>query len=80
MHSTNSRISQTSAHVGALALAAGADPVLSRRQTAALVGVSQSTLDRMIARGEFARPLRISLRRVGWPLSGIQAWVASRAA
>jgi predicted DNA-binding transcriptional regulator AlpA len=54
--------------VSAHAIASGADPIVSKRETALLVGVSVSTLDRMIRRKEFPRPLQLSVRRVGWPL------------
>jgi predicted DNA-binding transcriptional regulator AlpA len=57
----------------------GADRIMNKEQTASLIGVSVSTLDRMIRRKKFPQPLQLSPRRVGWPLSLIQAWI-SRAA
>ena len=69
-----------SASFPTLAIASGADPIVNKKETALLVGVSLSTLDRMIARNDFPRPLQLSLRRVGWPLSLIQAWISSRSA
>jgi predicted DNA-binding transcriptional regulator AlpA len=60
------------------AIASGADQILNKRQTASMIGVSVSTLDRMRKRKEFPPPIEVSLRRVGWLLSVVQAWIASR--
>jgi predicted DNA-binding transcriptional regulator AlpA len=57
----------------ALAAASG-DIILSKKQVAAMIGVSLSTLDRMVDRQEFDH-LQLSPRRVGWPLSTVQAWM-----
>jgi len=54
------------------------DSIVSKRETARVVGVSLSTLDRMIRRKEFPRPLQLSVRRVGWPSSSIRAWISER--
>jgi prophage regulatory protein len=62
----------------ALALTSEPDTILNKRQVAAMAGVSSSTLDRMIARSEFDKPRQLSPRRVGWALSTVQAWIASR--
>jgi predicted DNA-binding transcriptional regulator AlpA len=61
----------------ALAAASG-DTILKKKQVAAMISVSLSTLSRMIERGEFDQPHQLSPRRVGWPLSTVQAWIASR--
>jgi predicted DNA-binding transcriptional regulator AlpA len=47
-------------------------------QFAAMIGVSVSTLDRIVYRREFDEPRQLSTRRVGWALSYVQAWIASR--
>ena len=56
----------------------GADRILNKKETALLIGVSVSTLDRMISRNEFPPPRQLSPRRVGWPLSLILAWISAR--
>ena len=58
--------------------ATDAEQILNKVETASLIGVSVSTLDRMVKRGDFPKPLRLSLRRVGWPLSVVLSWIASR--
>jgi len=40
--------------------------LLKRKEVLNLLGVSDSTLRRMIVRGEFPHPLRISQRRMAW--------------
>ena len=54
--------------------------VLTRRQVAEVIGVSPSTLDRMVGRGEFPPPLRLSPGRVGWRRTTVQRWLAEREA
>jgi prophage regulatory protein len=44
------------------------------------VGLSISTIRRMIQRGEFPAPVKLSAQAVGWRLEEVQAWVASREA
>jgi predicted DNA-binding transcriptional regulator AlpA len=70
---------QESATALAAAIASGTDPILNKRQTASMIGVSVSTLDRMRKRKEFPPPIDVSGgRRIGWRLSVVQAWLASR--
>ena len=54
--------------------------VLSRRQVAALLGVSAATLGRMVHRGEFPAPIRLSRGRVGWRRATVERWLAEREA
>ena len=56
-----------------------ADLVLAGPDVRALVGVSKSTLHRMVCRGEFPRPIKLSPKRVGWRRSTVEAWLKSRA-
>jgi prophage regulatory protein len=42
--------------------------------------LSRSTIYREIAGGRFPRPHRLSLGRVGWLRSEVEAWMAARAA
>ncbi len=62
----------------ALVATGGADTILNKKQVAAMIGVSISTLDRLVDRREFDEPRQLSTRRVGWALSYVQAWIASR--
>lgn len=48
--------------------------MLNKREVAALVGISASTIDREIARGCFPQPIRLSARRVGWTEQVILEW------
>lgn len=43
-----------------------------------LLGLSRSTLFRMVKRGDFPRPLQIGLRAVGWRVDEVQQWIAER--
>jgi predicted DNA-binding transcriptional regulator AlpA len=56
-----------------VALAAGADPYLDRRDTARLKGISVRTLSRLIKRGLFPQGDWIAPRKRGWRLSVVQA-------
>ena len=54
------------------------DRLLNERQVCDLVGVSKSTLRRLVAAGEFPPALRIGPRASRWRLSGVLAWIDSR--
>lgn len=54
------------------------DRLLREAQVLELVPVSAATLWRSIKRGEFPRPIRISVRAVAWLESEIHAWIAQR--
>ena len=54
--------------------------VLSRRQVAAVLGVSAATLGRMVRRGELPAPIRLSRGRVGWRRATVEQWLAEREA
>lgn len=60
--------------------AAGADPILDKSLAATLADLSVSTLDRLRKDKLFPEPLKLSARRVGWRLSTVQNWIASRSA
>ena len=40
--------------------------------------LSQPTLYRQIKAGRFPKPVRISPRRVAWPVEAIEAWLEAR--
>lgn len=50
------------------------------RGVLAVVGVSRSTLFRLIAAGEFPRPVALSERTRAWPSSEVEKWIAERSA
>ncbi len=54
--------------------------ILRKPAVSAVTGLSISSLDRMVAAGQFPRPIRLSQRTVGWPAGDVQAWIADRAA
>ena len=51
------------------------EKILSRREVAAIFGVSVVTLWRMVRRGMFPAPFRISPGRVGWRASTVERWI-----
>lgn len=44
-----------------------------------MCGISRSQIYNMMTRGEFPRPVQLSLRAVGWTRESIDAWVEARA-
>ena len=52
--------------------------ILRRSQVIARVGLSRATLYRLIARGVFPRPVRLSERATGWRSDEVEEWLASR--
>jgi prophage regulatory protein len=44
-----------------------------------LTGISQTTIQRLVKRGEFPAPLRLSARRVAWPTTAVADWLDQRA-
>jgi prophage regulatory protein len=42
------------------------------------VGLSRSTIYLLMQRGEFPRPVQLSLRAVGWYQTDVDAWLQSR--
>ena len=56
------------------------DQVLLAGAVANMLSLSRPTLWRLVKRGAFPRPLRLSPRRIGWRRSTIEAWLAEREA
>ena len=54
--------------------------LLRKTQLLEIVGISESTLDRMVKAGRFPPPLRIGKRSVAWSEAEVREWVADRAA
>ena len=53
--------------------------LLSRREVAALLNISITTLWRMVRAGLFPPPIRVSPGRVAWPARTVVAWIDERA-
>jgi prophage regulatory protein len=51
---------------------------LRREEVSALVGLSLSSVQRLIARGEFPAPRKVGSRSVAWSRAEVEAWFASR--
>jgi predicted DNA-binding transcriptional regulator AlpA len=52
--------------------------ILNSRQVTELLGLNAVTLWRMCRDGRFPAPLKLSIRKNGWPADEIYAWIASR--
>ena len=52
--------------------------VFRRREVERLTGLSRSSIYAMMTRGEFPRPIGLSVRAVGWLSSDIDAWLQGR--
>ena len=50
------------------------------RQVLEMIGVSRTTLWRMVQAGTFPRPVRITERNCGFLLDTVEAWMEARAA
>jgi prophage regulatory protein len=51
------------------------DAMLRTKDVLRLMGVSLSTLKRMVLDSRFPKPLRLSSRRIGWPARDVKAWL-----
>jgi prophage regulatory protein len=56
------------------------DRVLKPATVIDRVGLSRVTIWRMVRRGEFPAPARLSPGRIGWSAHAVNAWVAERMA
>lgn len=54
--------------------------LMRRKQVEAQTGLPRSTLYKLIAKGEFPAPIRITAKAVAWPSSDVDTWIASRIA
>jgi len=43
-----------------------------------LTGLSRTTIWRMVRKGEFPVPRRLSTNAIGWIASDVEAWIAAR--
>jgi prophage regulatory protein len=53
--------------------------IKSKEDVIRLIGVSEATLWRMWKRGDFPRPIRLSVGRIGWIESELTKWIEERA-
>ena len=51
------------------------DTMLRAKDVVRLTGLSLATLKRMSLDGRFAKPMRLSPRRIGWPARDVRAWL-----
>jgi prophage regulatory protein len=54
------------------------DLILRRREVERRTGLARSTIYAMMTRGEFPRPIGLSVRAVGWLSSDIDGWLRDR--
>lgn len=65
------------AQVARATLAVG-DAVLTTEDVAAVLSLSPSALEALVAAGQFPRPLVLTHRRRGWKASTVREWIESR--
>lgn len=54
------------------------DPILSKAEIApGILPFSLQTLDRLVSKGKFPKPIQLSDRRVGWRKSIVLAWLSA---
>lgn len=54
------------------------DKILRCREVQQAIGLSRSTIYRMVERGDFPRPQKLGLRAIGWRESAISEWMEAR--
>ena len=54
------------------------EKLMRRRDVEELTGLSRASIYRLIAEGEFPRPVRVSATAVRWRASDIAVWIQSR--
>ena len=53
-------------------------PILKKKQAAAMCGISISTLDRLRAAGDFAKPIQLGTQAIGFLRTDLNDWIATR--
>ena len=51
--------------------------LLSLKQVIAMVGLTKSTIYRLMDAGDFPRPLKLGSRCVRWLVDDVNAWISS---
>ena len=54
--------------------------ILRMPEVVARTGLTARSIRRLVARGDFPPPIRLSRRTVGWLESEVEAWILARAA
>lgn len=54
------------------------EQILRNPEVLAKTGLPKTTRDRLEAKGEFPKRLKLSTRSVGWLSEDVNAWIASR--
>ena len=54
--------------------------ILRMPEVEARTGLTARSIRRLVAKGEFPQPIRLSPRTVGWLESEVDAWILERAA
>lgn len=54
--------------------------VLRAPETCAIIGLKRAALYRLVQRGEFPKPIKISTKLSGWLDAEVYAWLESRIA
>jgi prophage regulatory protein len=52
--------------------------ILRSQEVCTHTGLSRTTVYRLIRRGQFPRPIRLTARTTGWLQSEIEDWIAAR--
>jgi prophage regulatory protein len=53
---------------------------LTPKQVAQRIALSRSSLDRLVAAGEFPRPIKLTERRLAYSADAVERWMAERLA
>ena len=52
--------------------------ILRRKDVETMIGLSRSTIYKLMSQGSFPKAIRLGPRAVGWRLSDIEVWIESR--
>ena len=52
--------------------------ILRRKDVEAMIGLSRSTIYKLISQEMFPKPIQLGPRAVGWLLADIEAWLDTR--
>ena len=52
--------------------------ILRRKDVEAMIGLSRSTIYKLISQDMFPKPVQLGTRAVGWRLSDIEDWLNTR--
>ena len=54
--------------------------ILRKKEVSQILGLSIATIDRMLARGEFVKPIKLSTQAIGFDETEITGWLQRRKA